>query len=95
MADVAADASAILAVILREPGHEEARKLVPGAFVSSVNLAEVVSRLLDQGASEQEAREYVRLLDLVVVPFEPEDGWAVGILRPRTRRLGLRSCFCA
>ena len=97
MSEAVLDSSAVLAVILREPGQEEIGSFLPGALLSTVNLAEVVGKLLDGGATEAEARRMIGGLDLIVVPFDPEDAWATGLLRTSSRDAGLslgdRACL--
>ena len=50
------DASAILAVLNREPGHEKlTAELLVGAVGSTVNLAEVQTKLVSRGWTSDEA----------------------------------------
>jgi PIN domain nuclease of toxin-antitoxin system len=97
VSDVVLDASAILAVILREPGADKFSRLVTGGLVSAVNVSEVVARLSDWGASEPEIRGFLNGLELISVPFDSGDAWATGLLRRRTRHeklsLGDRACL--
>jgi len=97
VSDVVLDASAILAVILREPGADKFSRLVTGGLVSAVNVSEVVARLSDWGASEPEIRGFLNGLELIPVPFDSGDAWATGLLRRRTRHeklsLGDRACL--
>ena len=97
MSDVILDASALLAVLLDEPGGAEVAHRIEGASISSVNLAEVVGRLVDGGAPAATCREVLSALDLRVVPFDEDAAHAAGALRPLTRRAGLslgdRACL--
>ena len=43
------DASALLALLNHEPGSELVEEQIPGAFISTVNLAEVAGKLADLG----------------------------------------------
>ncbi len=67
------DASATLALIQDEPGCQVLRPLLPEAVMSSVNLAEVLSKLVRDGMPACEASAALRALHLEVVPFAPAD----------------------
>lgn len=82
------DASALLALIFREPGHELVAKAYPAA-ISTVNLSEVVAKLRDRGVSPQEAAELQDELGLDVIPLGLEAAIQAGLLRDSTRGIGL------
>jgi len=92
------DASAILAVIHREQGFE---KLTPDvlarATVSTVNLAEVQSKLVSSGWPSAQAWEDAMGLVQEVLPFTADHARLVGNLIAETRTLGLsladRACL--
>lgn len=58
------DASAVLALLHNEPGAEMVAKKLPNAGLSTVNLAEVVTKLVDAGMPLDDAREAVDTLGL-------------------------------
>lgn len=94
------DSSGLLAVVRKEPGYEivvEAMKLDPRPRVSSVNLAEIVTKLADWGYPESEIRALVNGLRVQVVRFDAELAYATGLLRPLTKSAGLslgdRACI--
>lgn len=97
------DASALLALLKGEPGAERvAEALERGAYLSAVNLAEVLSKLADWGEDPAEAQarmEGVGLLGAAVevLPFTGEDALEVARLRALTRAYGLsfgdRACL--
>ncbi|WP_038058605.1 type II toxin-antitoxin system VapC family toxin [Thermus amyloliquefaciens] len=97
------DASALLALLLDEPGAARVEAvLAEGAAISAVNLAEVFSKQAERGYAPEAVREeLVRegLLDRVlqVFPFTEEDAVEAARLRPLTRPLGLslgdRACL--
>jgi len=84
------DSSALLALLLDEPGamHVVA-VLASGATISAVNLSEVVAKLAERGMPEQAIREALDPLDLDVAPADTSLAYAAGVLRPPTRHLGL------
>ena len=92
------DASAALAFIQSEPGDAVVRDaLAHGATISSVNLAEVHSRLIAQGAASERVVARLKAIGLEVESFEEADSLAVGAMEPTTRRAGLsladRACL--
>lgn len=97
MSDAVLDASAILAVINQEPGATEVKRVLFGATVSSVNLAEVVSKMVDGGVTWQASREALSRFGLAVSPFDQGLAFEVGALRSATRAKGLsladRACL--
>lgn len=97
------DASALLAYLQGETGHQTVQAaLIAGAVMNIVNYAEVLSRLADGGEDPQAAHR--RLSDegligalLGLVPVTEDDAITIGRLRPATRRQGLslgdRACL--
>ena len=90
------DASALLALILKEPGSDMVAAEVAGAAISSINFAEVVSRLARHGAPFAEARDLANGLNIEVVAAERQDAIDAGLLKEQTRAAGLSlgDCFC-
>lgn len=98
MSRIVLDASAILAVIHQEPGHERlTAHLLAGAVGSAVNLAEVHSKLVDSGWTSDEAWEDATSPVQAVVSFDEEHARIAGDLITQTRRFGLslgdRACL--
>jgi PIN domain nuclease of toxin-antitoxin system len=91
------DSSAVLAVVLNEPGAGVVKICAKGAAISAVNLAEVVSKLHDQLFSKDQIDLIVNGLGLEVAPFDENQAVAAGRLRNATRYLGLslgdRACL--
>ena len=91
MPRVVLDASAVLAVILEEPGAEVVvEALRSGTVMSAVNVAEVASRLHQDGWTESEAAFVFDNLGIEVLPFDREVALMSGRYRTLTSRLGLR-----
>lgn len=97
MSKVVLDASALLALLNNETGANLVRELLPDAFVSSVNLAEVVTRLSLLGMPEEQIRTTLSLLGLSVESFDEEQAFHTGLLSAQTHSLGLslgdRACL--
>jgi PIN domain nuclease of toxin-antitoxin system len=95
---VVLDASAVLALIYREPGHEQVADALPGAVCSTVNWAEVVGKLAQrEHPNPASAADAVRTLGVKVLPFTTTHAVAAGLLWPTTRAAGLslgdRACL--
>jgi len=83
------DSSAILAVIFEEFGAEVIRPLLDCSLVSSVNLAEVYSKLSEKGIFDEQSIDDLQKLGLEIVDFDLPQALKVADLRPLTRHLGL------
>ncbi len=96
-ADVVLDASAVLAFLGGEAGAERVEPVLSGARVSAVNLAEIIGKLAERGATEADLQSILGPLNLTVDPFEEDQAWIAGAWRPATRALGLsladRACL--
>jgi PIN domain nuclease of toxin-antitoxin system len=95
---VVLDASAILAILNQEPGAEKLTLAVlSGAVSSTVNLAEVQTRLVSKGGVPDEAWEDALSTVREAIPFSEEQAKIAGGLVSQTRALGLslgdRACL--
>ena len=97
MSSVVLDTSAIIAAIRKEPGAALVNAVIDDSVVSTVNVAEVVTYFADQGYSEQAVRSFIAEKPFERAPFDQEQAWKAGMLRPITRHLGLslgdRACL--
>ena len=98
MSSCVLDASALLALLNREPGEERVMEaLVMGALMSAVNLSEVVAKLADIGMTEADIREAVEPLGIKLADFDASGAFSAGLLRPASRSAGLslgdRACI--
>jgi ribonuclease VapC len=91
------DASAVIALIMREPGAEAVEAVIASSSMTTVNLSEAVGYFARNGASETEIREWIGALELEIVPLDTELAYSAGFLLPATRRaelsLGDRACL--
>jgi len=91
------DSSAILAVFFNEPGAEIVIPILQGALLSSINLAEVHTRMIERGAPAQQAWNWTTNLQCEVCFFTDEHARAAAELRSITRPFGLslgdRACL--
>lgn len=97
MTKFVADASAVLAMLDGEAGHELVAAALPSTVMSTVNLAEVVTSLINKGVPAADARRTAESLEIEMVPFEKELALDAGALRETTRPHGLslgdRACL--
>lgn len=92
------DASAVLAVLNGERGEKKVIPILAESAISSVNLTEVIAKLLEAGMEESNARLAVSVLGIgVIVDFTEDSAWDAAKLRPLTKQFGLslgdRACL--
>jgi ribonuclease VapC len=91
------DASALLALILGEPGGDKVQRLLTDCAVTAVNLGEVIGHFAGIGASEADIRLMLDPLPFVRVALDEELAFIAGLMLPATRRAGLsfgdRACL--
>jgi ribonuclease VapC len=96
VSETVVDASAVLALLQQEPGQDVVAATIETAIISTVNLAEVFSRLLAHMDAEV-AGQAVAHLRLETVDFTASQARITGTLRGETRHLGLslgdRACL--
>jgi ribonuclease VapC len=94
---VVLDSSALLAFIQAEPGGEAVAGVVGEALMSSVNLAEVVTKLVERTGSLEIARTALGMATVDVVDFDRPQAEQAGLLVKNTRSYGLslgdRACL--
>ena len=98
MNEVVLDASAMLALLFQERGAEKLTdEILDCAVASTVNLAEVHSKLVKMGHDRNKAWEDTLSSIVVAEPFTREQARIAGDLITKTQRCGLslsdRSCL--
>jgi PIN domain nuclease of toxin-antitoxin system len=91
------DSSAVLAVFFHETGEDLISPILQGALLSTVNLAEIHTRMLDRGAQAQQAWDWISSMECEVCFFTAEQARTAGELKAITRPYGLslgdRACL--
>jgi ribonuclease VapC len=91
------DASAILALVHDEPGAGEVADALAGASLCTVNLAEVVGKLVDVDVDASRLRALLSAAGVTMQPVLAEDAELAGAMRSldggRTLSLGDRCCL--
>jgi ribonuclease VapC len=91
------DASALLCLIQKEAGSDRVAECLPNAVISSVNLAEVITKLHDHGVPESVIQSMLGFLQCDTVQFQEADAYLAAAIRAETRHMGLslgdRACL--
>lgn len=82
------DASALMAFLLEEPGHEVVIGAGPDYAMSTVNFGEVLTKVVERGGAISDVEEGMASLSMRLFAFEQADAIEVALLRPVTRALG-------
>jgi ribonuclease VapC len=95
--EVVLDASALIALLRGEKGAEKVLAVLPDCCISSVNVAETISKMIEYGDSLEQSAYQIERLRLDTVPFDDEQARIVASLWKRTRPAGLglgdRACL--
>ena len=81
MSVVVLDASALLALLLDEPGATTVAEHLDGALMSSVNLAEVVGHYARLGADRADIQAMLSPLPIEIVPVDAGVAFEAGMMR--------------
>jgi ribonuclease VapC len=91
------DASALLALVLDEPGGEKVQSILTTCAMTTVNLGEVVGHFARIGSGEADIRQMLDPLPFQRVVLDEELAFIAGLMFPATRRAGLsfgdRACL--
>lgn len=86
---VVLDASAVLAVLNREPGSEIVAPVLRGATISAVNYSEVLKKTVEFGGEVVNVRLLLDHQSLNIVPFDAAHAVEAAIILPHTSGFGL------
>ena len=97
MSKVVLDSSAVLAYLNDEAGGDVVEASLGSALLSTVNLAEVVARLVSNGSPRSLVRQVVDMLDLEIMDFDRSLAEEAGAMVQATKHRGLspgdRACL--
>ncbi len=96
MAEIVLDTSALLAFVNGELGGDKVAAVISNAAISTVNLAEAITKLVERGATTEVARDALAIANYSVVDFDRRQAEEAGALvaRPRGRALSLGDRAC-
>ena len=91
------DASALLAYLFRESGHESVEPYLNDACISTVNLSEVLGRFARNGVDALPVIQHLEKTTIEIVPFTLEHAVRAANYLPQTKPFGLllgdRACL--
>jgi ribonuclease VapC len=94
---VVLDSSALLAVLLEEPGAGKVVPYLEAAALSAVNISEVAAKGVERGLMLEGIIGGLSRLRLEIVAFDTEQAYLAASMRPTTRQFGLslgdRACL--
>ena len=97
MASAVLDSSAVLAVLNAEPGADMVVAALDDALLSTVNYAEVITKIVERGGTYKEAEAALQLITATIVDFDIALAQRTGALRAETLKRGLslgdRACL--
>ena len=97
MSKVILDSSALLALIKNEPGSAIIEQLLGHVVMSSINIAEVATILLNANVTLDECQSCILPFVTYVIPFNQDHAFQAAVLRNLTRHKGLslgdRACL--
>ncbi len=91
------DTSALMAMLLGEPGSATVKKRIADSAMSTINVGEAVGRMARQGLDAASIHSVLDPLPFERVEFDEAQAFAAGLLLPVTRPAGLslgdRACL--
>jgi ribonuclease VapC len=93
---IVVDASALMALLLGEPGSDAVAERISESAISAVNLAEVLARMSREQISPRTLIAKLAALGLTVVDFDQAQAVFAGEIREHARAqgVGLADCCC-
>ena len=97
MAKAVLDSSAVLALLNNEPGADVVAEALDEAIISTVNVAEVIAKLVERGMSFEQTRLALSTIGIEAVDFNVSLAERTGEMRLESRSRGLslgdRACL--
>jgi PIN domain nuclease of toxin-antitoxin system len=90
---IALDASALLAFLFRESGHEQVTAVLHNCYMSTVNLSKVIGRFVRDGHNGQAVWAHLQATSIEFVAFTSEQASLAAQLLPHTQPLGDHACL--
>jgi len=92
----AVDSSVVLAILHEEDDWQSYAGRISGQYIASINAAEVLTTLVQAGLTPEAAGQALRLLGMIVVPFDEQDAVMMAAMQPQMKglRLGLGGKAC-
>lgn len=84
MKETVLDGKAVLALLNDEPRSGPVGSLLPGAFLSTVNFAKIITRPAEAGPPEWTIKTVLGKLGLTVIPFDKDSAFRKELWHPAT-----------
>lgn len=85
---VVVDASAVMALMLGEPGADVVQAVIRGSAMSAVNASECCARGVERGAKADDVLSLIKVFEVEVIAFDLESALETARLRAPTKALG-------
>lgn len=95
MSNVVLDASALIALVNKEPGGDKVRPVMPSAIMGAVNFCETIQRLRRGGMPLEAVTAALTPLVTDPVPFDSTLAYIAASIHEQTRAAGLSFGDCA
>ena len=93
----AVDSSVVLAILHEEGDWQNYAGSISGQYLASVNAAEIMVSLVQAGLTPDAAGQALRLLGMIIVPFDEQDAVTMAAMQPQLKALRLslaaRACL--
>ncbi|HJD55783.1 MAG TPA: type II toxin-antitoxin system VapC family toxin [Rickettsia endosymbiont of Pyrocoelia pectoralis] len=90
MSKIIFDASALIALFAKEKGYLFIKEHMKDAVISSVNIAEVYKYCIEvRGLTQEEAKSLIKLLDIKIIDFCPDQALISATIIHKTKPYGL------
>lgn len=83
------DASAVMAVVLNEPGADMVMKSLDNATISAVSFAEAFTSMQSKGMTAETAEQVLHAMNMSVEPATEAHARSAARMWPRTKNAGL------
>lgn len=97
MTEAVLDASALIALLRKEPGAEQVAAVLTDSCISSVNLAETYGKMVEYGKRLEDVAYQIERLRIPVIPFDSGQAQIVASFWKLTRSIGMslgdRACL--
>jgi PIN domain nuclease of toxin-antitoxin system len=97
MAEAVLDASALVAFLRDEPGADKVAAVLTRSCISTINLAETISKMIERGKPLQQVSYQIERLRIEIIPFDAAQARIVASLWKSTRTAGVslgdRACL--
>ena len=93
----AVDSSTVLAILHEQDDWQGYAGRISGQYLASISAAEVLGSLVQAGLDPDAAGQALRLLGMIIVPFDEQDAVMMAAMQPQMKglrlSLGAKACL--